>query len=40
MKFKVSDRSAVQVTDVQAAVEFYGGALGLRFNFWQEAIEN
>jgi len=29
MKFKVSDRSAVQVTDAQAAVEFYGGALGL-----------
>jgi len=29
MKFKVSDRSAVQVSDAQAAAEFYGGTLGL-----------
>lgn len=29
MKFKVSDRSAVQVKDAAAAAEFYGGVLGL-----------
>lgn len=29
MKFKVSDRSAVQVKDAGAAAEFYGGVLGL-----------
>ena len=29
MKFRVSERSAVQVTDASAAAEFYGGVLGL-----------
>ena len=29
MKFKVSDRSAVQVNDARAAAAFYGGTLGL-----------
>ncbi len=29
MKFRVSNRSAVQVNDAQAAVTFYGGTLGL-----------
>ena len=29
MKFKVSERSAVQVNDARAAAAFYGGTLGL-----------
>jgi catechol 2,3-dioxygenase-like lactoylglutathione lyase family enzyme len=29
MKFKVSEQTAVQVTDPQAAAAFYGGVLGL-----------
>jgi predicted enzyme related to lactoylglutathione lyase len=29
MKFRVSDRSAVQVSDARAAAEFYGSTLGL-----------
>lgn len=29
MRFKVSDRSAVQVKDASAALDFYGGVLGL-----------
>lgn len=29
MKFRVSERSAVQVNDARAAVAFYGGTLGL-----------
>jgi predicted enzyme related to lactoylglutathione lyase len=29
MKFRVSNRSAVQVSDATAAAAFYGGALGL-----------
>ncbi len=29
MKFRVSERSAVQVNDAQSAAAFYGGVLGL-----------
>lgn len=29
MQFRVSDRSAVQVKDANAALEFYGGVIGL-----------